>query len=796
MDIKVKVLHRATLRGYTRLIIAYLLCLIILSTYQYIVLFSKGVIDQIFGISYVLAIVHHIGFSALVGLFLVGPFNVLENFKPQLGFNFCFVMLLILLSIESALIGYFTITYVPLGANILGYSFNDIISTVLKSGGFSGYAIIAFAFMAFVFYHLFKFTKTFYKYISKLFPFTFILLSLFLATLMTARKPINDNKTQYMFYNLIAAAFGNSSYESDIEYPLLKNTEHTDVLGDYFNLQEQKPNLVFVIVEGLGADFVGDKAEFGGFTPYIDGLLEKSLYWDNFLSNTGRNYGVIPSLLGSLPFGENGFMDVEDMPNKNTLFSILKNNGYRTSFYMGSNSSFNNMDNFLKSENIDYILDRSKFELAYELQPSDAAGASWGYPDKELYKKAFSVYNTEKQPKLDVFMTLTAHEPFIPPNEEYYENKVEEILVSKSKFNDRTKKIINNNKGVFGSLLYGDEALRDFMTTYKSKPEFNNTIFIITGDHRLVPVPQDNGLSRFHVPFMMYSPMLKSAKKISSVSSHFDVVPTLIAMLSKKYDIDVPLQTAWLGNGIDMNENFRINKNIALMRNKNELKDFISNEHFYSDGDMYTILDNLKLQESEIDDSSLNYLLNNFKSVNTYVTQQNKVIPNSLVIYKMKRENFSKAEMVWINSQFNGNDYDNAYNTARQLAFNKDFDKAILLLKFILSKVPTQIDAKILMGRANAWQGDYNEAELIFKECLVTNPSYHDTYCALLDVWYWSDNNEEVIGISKEIKKNNIDNAELNLKVERAFLQLKNKEEVVSTAKVNLKKEAELASAQ
>lgn len=795
MDIKVKVLHRATLRGYTRLIIAYLLCLILLSTYQYVVLYSKGVIDQVFGISYLLAIVHHIGFSALLGLILVGPFNVLENLKPRLGFKLAFVVLLFLLIIESALIGYFTTTYVPLGADILGYSFNDISSTILKSGGFSGYALIVFAFMTFVFYHIFKFTETFYKYISKLFPFTFILLSLFLATLMTARKPINDNKTQYMFYNLIAASLEDSSYNSDIEFPLLNDIDSEDVLGEYFNLQEEKPNLVFVIVEGLGSDFVGENKEFSGFTPYIDQLVKKSLYWDNFLSNTGRTYGVIPSLLGSLPFGKSGFIDIEDLPNKNTLFSILKNNGYYTSFYMGANSSFDNMDNFLKSENIDYILDRSKFELEYELQPSDAAGSSWGYPDKELFRKAFNLYNPEQSPRLDVFMTLTTHEPFILPNEEYYEEKVEEILSSNLNLDDRAKKIIDNNKGIFGSLLYGDEALEDFIATYKTKPEFNNTIFIITGDHRLVPIPQENEISRFHVPFIMYSSMLKSPKKISSVSSHFDVVPTLIAMLSKKYDIEVPTQTAWMGGAIDMHEEFRLNKNIPLMRNKNELKDFVSNDVFYSDGEMYTILENLKLEESNADDKKLDDLLNNFKSVNTYVTQQNKIIPDSLVIYKIKRESFSKAEMVWLNSQFNGDDYDNAYYTARELAFNKEFDKAILLLRFILSKVPTQIDAKILMGRANAWRGDYDEAIRIFEECLVTNPSYHDTYCALLDVWYWSNKNSEVIGLVKEIEKNKIENEELNTKVARAYAQIKKEIEITNTSIINPKKEANMASA-
>ena len=54
-----------------------------------------------------------------------------------------------------------------------------------------------------------------------------------------------------------------------------------NVLGPYFELKEKQPNLVFIIVEGLGRDFVGPGAEFGGFTPYLDSLTTKSLYWEN-----------------------------------------------------------------------------------------------------------------------------------------------------------------------------------------------------------------------------------------------------------------------------------------------------------------------------------------------------------------------------------------------------------------------------------------------------------------------------------------------------------------------------------
>lgn len=790
MEVKVNILRKATLRGYTRLILAYLFCLILLSVYQYVVLYFKGVTDRIFGISFILALVHHIGFSSLIALVLVLPYRLLEHLKPRLGIKVIFAVLIILLGVEAVLIGYYTVTYVPLGSDVLSYSLRSILDTVIKVENYGFYAAVVFILLTTVFYNFFKITGSFYHYISKMFPFIIFLMSLFLTTLFTARKPINDNKTQHLAYSLMTASLTKTAYTAKTEFPLLKENSHEDVLGPYFNLTDKIPNIVFIIVEGLGQDFVGNDAEFGGFTPFIDTLTQESLYFDRFFSNTGRNFGVIPSLIGSLPNGKNGFTNLKEMPNKLTLFSILKNNGYRTNFYMGANSSFEHLDQFLQSENIDVIIDRSKYERIYKLQPADAAGASWGYPDKELYKKALAVYKTDSTPRLDVFMTLTTHAPFLTPNQEYYDDKVDAILEKSKRYEKRTHKLIEKNKNIFSCLLYGDEALREFMDAYKKKSSFNNTIFVITGDHRLVPIPQQNALSRFHVPMLLYSPLLKKPQKISSASSHIDLVPSLLAMLSAKYNIKLPLKTSWLGNGLDMQSKFRIAKNIPLMRNKNELNDFISGDKFYRNGDLFEINENLELEKLTTDASTYKALLNDFKGLNAYVTKKNKILPEEFVLYKGEKNKLTSEEIVWINSQFNGNDFDNAYETAKQFAFEGDYDKALLLIKFILSEVPSHIDAKILKGRVNAWSGDYKIASLVLDECLETNPNYDDVYLALLDVYFWSDTNEKVMFLFEKIQDNKIKSLEVSKKVRRSYQILQKKGQKSNTLIVNATIEA------
>ncbi len=770
---------RYTLKHYTRLIISFFISLVLLTIYQYTTLYYKAVVDVILGSSFFLAVLHQLGFASLVGIIFSFSFNFWEKLRPTYGFNLVFVILILLLIIEAMLISYYCTALVPLGSDLLGYSFADIKLTIANSGGISISMVLGLVGIIGVFFGLYKVTSKYYHYISSMYPFTIILFSMFVMTLFVAGKPINQNKTQYLVTNMYQTSTEDVSYKADVEYPLIKAQKVENVLGEYFELKEKKPNVVFIMVEGLGRDFVGEGAEYGGFTPFLDDLTTKSLYWENCLSNTGRTFGVLPSLMGSLPFGKSGFMELEKYPNKLTLYSILKNNGYHTSFYQGTNSSFDNVDRFLLSENVDFVLDKSGFGNKYKLQEEDAAGSSWGYPDKELFKKSMSLPRAAEQPRMEVYMTISTHEPFLPPKQDFYEDKVKQLL-TKSSHDSRVKKIIKKNDNVFATLLYTDDALKYVFEEYKKQPNYDNTIFIVTGDHRLIPIPQRNNISRFHVPLIMYSPMLKTTRKMSAVNSHFDVTPTLLALLESKYELKMPKKVAWMGNALDMNKEFRCTKDIPLMRNKNELKEFITGEKVFSDGNTYEIDENMDLGSS-FGGSKGEAKLKAFKSMNAYVTTNDKIIPDSLAIFSVQKELFTDTETIWINSVYNGQDSDKGYFIARDLAFNKKFDKALLLCKYILSNVPSHIDTKILTGRVNVWKGNYKISTEILKECIKMNPNYIDSYSALFDVYFWSGKHRDALELIELAEQNSSSVNDIADKIARARREAKKRGVTIQT---------------
>ncbi|MBT9189160.1 LTA synthase family protein [Zobellia russellii] len=775
-------IDRYSLKHYTRLMISFFGSLLVLTIYQYTTLYFKGVVDIIFGTSFLIAVVHQIGYTSLVGVILAFPFNFWENLRPRYGFNLVFVLLFILLIIEAMLISYFCTALVPLGSDLLGYSFEDIKMTIANSGGISWVLPLGLVIIIAMFFGFYKVSSKHYHHINRMYPFTIILFSMFIATMFIEGKPINHNKTQYLALNLYDTSTEDTSYNSDIEYPLIKSKPIQNVLGEYFELKDQKPNIVFIMVEGLGRDFVGAGAEYGGFTPFLDSLTTKSLYWENCLSNTGRTFGVLPSLLGSLPFGKSGFMELEKYPNKLTLFSILKNNGYHTSFFQGTNSSFDNVDRFLSSENLDFVLDKSGFGNKYKMQAEDAAGASWGYPDRELFKKSMSLPRDAEQPRMEVYMTISTHEPFIPPNQEFYEDKVAKLL-SQRDYENRVENVIEKNDNVFATLLYTDDALKYAFQEYQKQPNYDNTIFIITGDHRLIPIPQRNNLSRFHVPLIMYSPLLKKTKKMSAVNSHFDVTPTLLSLLEAKYELKMPKKVAWMGSALDMGEEFRSVKNIPLMRNKNELKEFVDAEKVYSNGSIYSLDENMDLGSS-FGGSKTEGKLKAFKSMNAYVTNNDKIIPDSLAIFSVKKEKFTDSEIVWINSVYNGQNFDKVYMIARELAFEREYEKSLLLSRYILSEAPSHIDTKVLTGRVNVWMGNYEKSIEILKACIKMNPNYIDSYSALFDVYFWSERSKEGLELVELVEANSSSAHEIKNKIERAKRQAQKNRSTVYLEKI------------
>jgi len=600
---------------------------------------------------------------------LVIPFSLLYLVKPRIAEVFFLAITSMLVIISLVLQHYFANSMIPLGSDLFAYSIAEIKHTVGASGAMSILSLLPFVIFItlLIFLHLLFKKIIFPAWILYLFYLSFIL------TIILNRNSCPDpknfktdfesflacNKLGFFSSNsldyfqkireerqLLSNLNGNPSLFTDPskysfhyvskDYPLLHTDETADVLGNFFKTGKKAPNFVFIIVESLGRAYCGDNAYLGSFTPYLDSLMRQSLYWENFLSTGGRTFAILPSTFGSLPYGENGFAEMgKKMPKHLSLIKLLRDRGYYASFLYGGDAHFDLMDAFLQRQRIDQIIDAKSFGSGYTKLPANDGGFTWGYGDKEIFRKLLEISKpTSEKPRLDIVLTLAMHSPFKIINQEYYDQKFENRLKT-LKLSETDKIERRNYAKQYATMLYFDDALRSLIKEYSKREDFKNTIFIITGDHRMPEIPISTQLDRFHVPLVIYSPLLKKAARFSSISTQFDITPSIIAFMRENYGMKFSPYAHWIGYGIDTLRTFRNIHSYALMRNKNELTDYIDGTYFLSNNGLNIISPTLDIET--INDMNrqeeIQMKFNNFKTINTFVCAQNRIVPDSVYSY-------------------------------------------------------------------------------------------------------------------------------------------------------------------
>jgi Sulfatase len=195
----------------------------------------------------------------------------------------------------------------------------------------------------------------------------------------------------------------------------------------------------------------------------------------------------------------------------------------------------------------------------------------------------------------------------------------------------KTQKRVYNN--MFSTVLFADESLQEFFEKYKTRTDFENTIFIITGDHRMPELPATTKIDRFHVPLIIYSPLLSRTARFRSISTHFDISPTILAFLNKNYNIQRPSLSSSLGFGIDTVRQFRNTHAYPIMFTKAELEDFVLGKYLLNNNNLYDISPTMEIIPSiqQVNQASLKSSFDRFKQKNNQIINGGKLLPDSIL---------------------------------------------------------------------------------------------------------------------------------------------------------------------
>lgn len=595
--------------------------------------------------------------------FLFIPFVLVHFITKNNNVNFWIFGILstFVIFIYTLLIQYYGTALVPLGSDLFGYSLQELNQTVSGTSEVNLISILLVLLPVISFwpllylFHSKKFIKPVYAYLTLgigtlIAYFGISSLPAYAGFKSDFAYNISINKAAYFTEQSLdyfsdedseqiletenpsniqgeLLAGGNSFNYLNPDYPFLRTEDTKDVLSNFFKIDSaNRPNIIFIQVEGLGRAFSGKNAYLKSFTPFIDELAEKGLFWENFLAAQGRTFASLASILGSLPFAENGYNALGDkMPKHFSLLNILNHNGYNSNYYAGFEMKFDNMGLFMKNSGNNLIVSADDFGDGF------TKASSWGYSDKDLMIKYLEKEaKNAKQPFISYIETMSMHSPYTVPNQAEYVQMFE-TRMKELGFDGAMQKRYNQYKEIYSSIMYTDESIRYFFEEYAKLPSFKNTIFIITGDHRLPEIPMSTKIDRYHVPLIIYSPLLKRSASFKSISSHFDITPSLLAFMKVNYKINSPAEVAWVGSGLDTARAFGNIHKYPLKHTRSSLHNYVYGLNFVDMGQLFKISDNMNLEPLQDEKilKQVQYEFDIYKKRNNRFKKDLKLIPES-----------------------------------------------------------------------------------------------------------------------------------------------------------------------
>jgi phosphoglycerol transferase MdoB-like AlkP superfamily enzyme len=278
--------------------------------------------------------------------------------------------------------------------------------------------------------------------------------------------------------------------------------------------EEKRLNVILITVESLSAEYLATFGNKENITPYMDEWFKQGLLFTNFYATGTRTIRGLESLTLSIP--PTPGQAIVKRPDNGKLLNlgrVLQQKGYDTAFLYGGRGYFDNMNAFY-SANGYRIVDQTDFTKD-EMTFTNA----WGVSDDIIFNRTLKEADKDYQNNKPFFfqiMTTTNHRPYTYPD-----GKID----------------LPSGSGREGAVKYTDYAIHEFIEQAKTKPWFNDTVFVMVADHcagsaRKIELPVD----KYHIPLFIYSPKHVPAVRNDIVSSQIDVAPTVLGFLNLSYE--------------------------------------------------------------------------------------------------------------------------------------------------------------------------------------------------------------------------------------------------------------------
>ncbi|MDQ7075174.1 MAG: LTA synthase family protein [Gammaproteobacteria bacterium] len=293
----------------------------------------------------------------------------------------------------------------------------------------------------------------------------------------------------------------------------------------------KQPNIVYVLVESLGANQLGLFGNTLNATPNLDRLAREGLFFDRFYVPVGGTARSVFALLTGIP-------DVSPVRtasrnplivNQQMLLSQFE--GYEKYYFIGGSASWGNIRGVLQNN----IKDLNLYEEGRYSAPKVDV---WGISDLDLFREASRVFvqRDADKPFIALIQTAGNHPPFTIP-EDNLDFEIKALPEDKKQWQGFPL------QGRYNGVRLVDYFIGELIKLGEQAGYGENTIYVFHGDHGITSSPSPHmgkaydalNLFTYHTPLIIYSPNYVQPRRISQVTSEVDVFPTLAGLAGLSY---------------------------------------------------------------------------------------------------------------------------------------------------------------------------------------------------------------------------------------------------------------------
>lgn len=264
-------------------------------------------------------------------------------------------------------------------------------------------------------------------------------------------------------------------------------------------------------------------------TPNLRELAKDSLYFSQYFAPARTTARAIFTTMTGIPdVNRSGGTSSRNQVLVDQSLVMNQFEGYEKFYMIGGSASWANIRGVL-THNIEDL--HLMEEGAWKSPNVDV----WGISDLALFRETADVLTKARQPFVTVIQTAGFHRPYtIPADNAGFQIK------------QPSSEILKNygymDAAEYNSLRFSDHALGEFMNIARTKPWFNNTVFVIFGDHGLNDTSANMKpgylachLQSNHVPMLLYAPGLVAEGLLkpgeyTQPCGHTDIFPTVASL--------------------------------------------------------------------------------------------------------------------------------------------------------------------------------------------------------------------------------------------------------------------------